>query len=176
MNTKQNILDLALGKYDCKKSIVICDIDGTLSDLSHRLHYVVNVAEDEFWHSDWIGFFSEISKDSVRENTVTILRELMNAGHPVVIVTARPAQYRQETEDWLAKIFNDDGLPAYTALLMRETGNTEEDAVIKERIYETYLSYYPIHCVIDDRPRVVKMWKELGLTVIDVGPGQTKDF
>lgn len=84
-------------------------------------------------------------------------------------MSARPEDHREATEVWLQNTFK--GYEAYVTLLMRRAGDTREDTLVKKDIYDTFLKGYPIHKVIDDRPSVIRMWRSLGLDVIDVGSG-----
>ena len=56
---------------------------------------------------------------------------------------------------------------------MRKEGDYRSDTIVKEEMYNQMLvdGYKPT-MVFDDRPSVLRMWRELGsLTVIDVGLG-----
>ena len=56
---------------------------------------------------------------------------------------------------------------------MRKTGDYRKDTVVKGEMYDQMLADgYEPSMVFDDRPSVIRMWRELGgLTVIDVGQG-----
>jgi len=147
--------------WEPKSRIVICDIDGTLADITHRLKYVKDCEKKE-----WKRFFAECGEDPVREDVYNILKGFQNDGHPVVLVSGRPEEYRWTTQLWLDK----NGIE-YDALLMRGIGDKRDDDVVKQEIYDKYLKHYPIECVIDDRPRVIRMWRKNNLVVVDVGSG-----
>ncbi len=75
---------------------------------------------------------------------------------------------RAETEAWLALHV---GVP-YEALFMRQLGDSRRDAVVKGEIFETEIrDRWRIVGVFDDRQHVVRMWRELGLTVFQVAEG-----
>lgn len=141
---------------------VLCDIDGTIADIKHRLQYARGETKD------WKKFFSLISEDTVRKDVQKILIDLYNEGNTIIFVSARPDTYRQQTLEWLEKHY----LSFAWTLIMRRGNDTREDSVIKKQILDTYFpDKTKIKCVIDDRPRVIKMWKDEGLEVIDVGDG-----
>ena len=144
---------------EISRSIVVCDIDGTIANIDHRLHHVQKEPKD------WKSFFSEMTNDTVREDVKDMLTKLEEDGHDIVFVSARPDTYRNETEDWLMKNLG------YNFVLMRRGGDKRPDTMVKEDIYNTYLKHYRIHCVIDDRPSVLRMWQAQGLNTIDVGKG-----
>lgn len=146
-------------------SVVICDIDGTIADLSHRKHFV-EVAEGE--KKDWKSFFASMGEDSVRRDVEKILIDYYNQGHTIVFVSGRPDTYKDLTLQWL----HNHNLSFAFTLIMRRADDKREDTEVKKQILETYFPEKSrIHAVIDDRPSVIRMWKEQGLTVLDVGNG-----
>ena len=152
-------------QYGLKKvegDVVVCDIDGTIADIKHRLHYVKGEKKD------WMGFFSEMDKDTVREEVYGHLQELEAQGKKIIFVTARPDDYKQVTEAWLRE---NVPLKSPFMMFMRRKGDTRDDTIVKEQIYNTYLKDMNVTLVIDDRPKVIRMWEELGLEVMDVGSG-----
>jgi len=154
------IQKMALQHLDYRKGdkVVICDLDGTLCDIEHRLQYAKGETKD------WGKFFSLISEDTLRQDVKD--KFLPVSGHDLILVSARPEDYRGATEDWLEK----NGI-YYSLLIMRESNDKRDDTEVKKQIYDKYLKNLDIVRVIDDRPKVVRMWRELGLTVEDVGKG-----
>lgn len=145
-----------------KQGFVLCDLDGTLCDIQHRL---VELSGPE---KHWKPFFDGIPGDSVREETLSHLHHAVQEGHKVFFVSARPEDYRDLTEKWLED--QDLGFE-YEGLIMRKSGDHRDDVVVKKEILDKYFAGYPIEFVIDDRPRVIQMWRDEGLHVIDVGNG-----
>jgi hypothetical protein len=146
-----------------KKGIIICDIDGTLADVTHRRHYVQGDKKD------WKSFFAEIDKDILRADVADQVMKYEGEGYEIFLVSGRSEDYREVTEAWLERQFK--GYRFYKALFMRGSNDGREDTEIKKKIYEDYFKKYNVHEVIDDRPRVIKMWLEQGLNVRDVGDG-----
>lgn len=146
-------------------SVVLCDIDGTIADTTHRLHYV-NPPEGE--KKDWKGFFSEMVNDIVRLDVQKILVDLYNQGFTIIFLSARPDSYKDVTLKWLA----DKNLSFAYTLIMRQSHDKRPDTEVKADMLNLH---FPdkgvIHTIIDDRPSVIRMWKEMGLNVIDVGAG-----
>jgi hypothetical protein len=57
-------------------------------------------------------------------------------------------------------------------LFMRKTGDIRSDDIVKREIYETHIKpEWNVVCVLDDRQRVVDMWREIGLTCLQVDYG-----
>lgn len=160
------IIGMALqnGLYpEPEKGFVLCDLDGTLADIRHRLKYVQSEPKD------WKSFFAHISEDIPRLEIIDLVKRYSEDGFDVFVVSARPDNYRKETEEWLEA--NIQGKP-YKAVLMRKAGDRRPDTETKADILSTYFKdLSKIHVIIDDRPSVIRMWKEKGLNVMDVGSG-----
>ncbi len=159
---------MASGLYPTpNEGIVICDLDGTLCNIDHRLHYVQNLAEGQ--KKDWKGFFSEIPNDSVNTAVLDMVMDYEGKGFEIFFVSGRSEDHRYETEKWLDKTFK--GYQAYKALFMRRADDRREDTEVKAQIFDRNFKNFHIEAVIDDRPSVIRMWREKGLNVIDVGKG-----
>ena len=147
-----------------QKGFVLCDLDGTLADTTHRQHFV----EQE--PKDWDGFFRAMGDDPVRVDVLQQIVELWGAGHPLVFVSGRPETYRGATERWLQTV-----TPwVVPFVFMRRAGDHRPDTVVKAEMLRTY---WPdtswIHCVLDDRPSVIReVWQAAGIQVIDCGNGR----
>lgn len=143
-----------------KEKIVICDIDGTIANIDHRLHFVKNDPKD------WKSFFIQMVNDTPREDMREILIEHQKQGRTIIFVSGRPDTHREFTQNWLSK----HGFDGWT-LIMRKGGDTRVDTIVKAEIYDRYFADKEVVQVIDDRPSVIRMWKEKGLNVLDVGKG-----
>lgn len=165
------IMQFALenGLMDEDIHYVLCDLDGTICDLEHRRHYVTQSPKD------WKKFFAELPKDTLRKEVYDQVEETLAkeraSGKRVflMLVSARPENYRDITEEWLKKWGVDD----YAALIMRRAGDSREDSIVKREIlHKCFKDKSKIIKVFDDRPRVIRMWREEGLEVEDVGTGE----
>ena len=147
--------------------MLICfDIDGTLADVSHRVHY---------WRQkpkNWNMFKSEMVNDAPIEQIVTIARMMYKAGHTVILCTGRSEDTRDLTEQWL---FKHD--VKFAKLYMRAEKDYRSDDIVKKELLDQIVVDFgkKPDIVFDDRPRVVKMWRENGVFVADVYQG-TEDF
>lgn len=147
-----------------EKGYVICDIDGTLADIRHRLHFV-KVPEGE--KKDWKGFFDAMVDDTPRYDVMGILTGYLNNGYKVVFMSGRPDNYKQQTVQFI-----ENTIPEYVTLIMRNAGDKRPDTEVKKDLLDRYFPDKSIvKAVIDDRPSVIRMWQENGLEVIDVGNG-----
>lgn len=148
------------------QEVVVCDLDGTLCDVEHRRHLVRGEGK-----KDWDSFFSLIPSDTLIESTLNMLNREYHEGKKIILVSARPEKYRDSTEAWLQRYLSWNNFK-YETLIMREDGDTRPDTMVKSDIFNKYLKHLNIIRVYDDRPSVIRMWRELGLEVIDVGNGE----
>lgn len=133
---------------------VIFDIDGTLADNSNRQAILQKNKHD------WKTFFEEMGSDTPNTNIVEIYNVLKTSNqYKMLIVTARPENYRLLTEQWL--IWNNI---EFDALYMRLAKDTRPDSVVKQLILEEIIKDFDIRFVFDDRSSVVKMWRDAGIT------------
>lgn len=160
------ILDMALryGKHNHLGDIYIFDIDGTLADASHRIHYLQEKPKN------WTAFFEAAKDDPVKWDIARLFRLVSEAGYTVLCVSGRPERegtldVRAQTRAWLAKY----NLNPY-ALLMRRAHDRRDDDTVKEEIYlEKIKNNANVLGVFDDRLRVCRVWHKLGLTIFRVG-------
>lgn len=150
-----------------EKEIAIFDMDGTLSDISKRRHYVRNTEDNQpDWKPNWNKFFNEVANDSLRENVYSRVLEHANLGHEIVICSGRPERTRKDTEAWLSKY----NIP-YARLIMRQDGDNQDDVTLKQGFLDKFLDKSKVVYIADDRPKVVRMWKSNKLNVEDFGDG-----
>ena len=147
-------------------SVFIFDLDGTLANIDHRLHFLEK--------NDWRGFFKACIYDEPVESVIQILRDLVMAGHEVQIWSGRSAEVVQETYDWLDRhIGSFPGktfLPNELLKHMRKEGDYTKDFIIKEEWLNAFhqeRGHMPT-MIFDDRPSVVDMWRKNGVTCAQV--------
>ena len=145
------------------KHTIICDIDGTVSDPSHRLHHIRGPRR-----KDWPAFFAACRDDANHDDIHEILQGLLGPDRHVVYVTGRPEAQRTATLGWLARHRYPKG-----SLHMRADRDFRSDDVVKEEILDRDLKLLPqdVLCVLDDRDRVVGMWRRRGFRVLQVANG-----
>lgn len=142
---------------------ILVDVDGTLADCTHREHYVTSEGK-----KDWQSFFNLTPFDPLRNEVVELI-ENKYPGIPRIVVTAREECWRPHTEKWI----REKGFE-FENILMRKTGDKRADAIVKQEILDTYCDANNVVAVIDDRPRVIEMWKANGLHVENVGEDRWK--
>jgi beta-phosphoglucomutase-like phosphatase (HAD superfamily) len=140
----------------------IFDMDGTLCNSDHRMHYLANGKRD------WAGWFKDIHLDPPHLDVVQFYHYAVEKNIPVFICTGRDDSSRPASQKWL----DDHGVTEIEALYMRHTGDTRDDSIAKKEMLEQIraLGYNPV-LAFDDRDRVVKMWRENGVRCFQVAPG-----
>lgn len=131
---------------------VICDIDGTLALSNGRGPF------------EW----DRVGEDLPNEPVIEMVTALVCEGYAVILVSGRSNQCRDQTREWL-----NEHVP-FTwdcPLYMRPDGDYRPDTELKRDIYGRYVAGLDVLCVFDDRDQVVKMWRELGLTCLQVADG-----
>jgi len=140
---------------------VISDLDGTLADIEHRLHWI---HRDE---PDWTRFFLACGDDLPIENTITVLRALHAEGYEVVIASGRGDVARQQTIAWLEL----HDVPHDRLILRRIDDRRHDDEVKAEMVREHELHPEDTLVVLEDRASVVAVWRRLGFHVFQVAEG-----
>ena len=142
------------------EEIVIFDIDGTLADVSERVHHLNKKPKD------WDAFFQGIPQDKAIHSMVRLCNILHESGLRILLCSGRSEQYRPETVEWLAR----QGVK-YHELLLRRDKDKRNDAVVKREML-TGLDRDKILFVVEDRKGVVEMWRSEGLVCLQCAPGE----
>jgi len=83
-----------------------------------------------------------------------------------IIVSGRTKSCMEKTKDWL-EVYTD--VPRDAEVYMREEGDNRKDIVVKREIYEKYLKdRFNVAYILDDRPVVCRMWRDLGIPVLQL--------
>lgn len=134
---------------DEKEDCIIADLDGTVCLHDGRNPYDL----------------TRVSEDIPNYPLVQFLKELICNKH-IIFLSGREKtnQCRQDTINWLTENICSPDFGYKWELLMRDKNNFEPDEVIKERIFHKEIEpKYNVIAVFDDRDKVVKMWRSLGL-------------
>lgn len=130
--------------------VVLCDIDGTIALRRGRSPYDQSkVLEDAF------------------DPRMNFLLLSLSEKFQIIFLSGRQdtKQCREDTEKWLK---DNLGLSEVT-LIMRSEGDFRPDDVVKKELYQKYIKdRYNVVCVFDDRDKVVRMWRNLGLLCCQV--------
>lgn len=136
--------------------IVLFDVDGTLSNVGHRVHHV----EDGKAH--WEDFFAGAINDPPNLWCVELLRAMRARGYEIHVVTARPAKLLFDTKEWLDR--NVGG--KFELHMVRDYDDQSDDFLAKGNWLRQFPGRARVLFVVDDRKKVVDMWRLEGLTCL----------
>ncbi|WP_406307162.1 AAA family ATPase [Streptomyces sp. NBC_00885] len=140
------VADLAL------PSAVMCDIDGTLAIRGDRFPY-------DFTRCD-----EDLLNVSVRGALCSFRRADSDV---IVLLSGRGEEHRERTEAWLRR----HEVP-YDELWMRAVGDGRRDDVVKAELFDRHVRHrFAVRVSLDDRDRVVAVWRRMGLPTWQVNYG-----
>lgn len=144
---------------------IIFDLDGTLALIDERRA----LATFPDGKMNWKAFFNPVNIGLDKPNwpVINTFKALQLAGFTVGIFSGRDDISREVTIDWLATY----GIkPAF--LKMRKNGSfTPDDKLKKLWLDDLIKDGHNIMCVFDDRDKVVKMWRDNGVSCFQVEYG-----
>lgn len=139
-----------------KSDAYIVDIDGTLADCEG-----VRSPYDE----------SKVGEDRIHADVARVVGHLAHDNF-IILVSGRHESCRRATEDWLL-----DNHVQYDELFMRADGDGRPDDLVKHEIFHNHIGHiWNVLGVFDDRARVLRMWRKIGLTTFAVGDTDNNNF
>lgn len=144
---------LYVPRFSAIKAILV-DLDGTLAKHVARSPYD----------------YSRVKTDEVHPHIRTLVNGYYNSGYSVFGFSGRPDinDVRKDTEEWL----NENGI-LFDKLYMRPADQlTVNDADVKQFLFDKYIrDNYDVEVMLDDRNRVVRRMRKLGVNVLQVADG-----
>ncbi len=126
---------------------IICDIDGTLALMNGR-----NPFDESKYHTDKINI-----------PVYNILQDYYQMSK-IILVSGRMDTGREETVAWLEA----NKVP-FDKLIMRKAKDFRGDDIVKKELYEEHIKdKFFVDFVLDDRDKVIEMWRSLGLLTLQV--------
>ena len=165
------------------KNTVIFDLDGTLANIDSRR----DISMKPNGKLDWDIFAAPNSILALDEPNAPVIKmaQMFKAdGFKIVIFSGRNDRGFDATVQWL----NDFKVP-FDLLVMRPDkfkdkswpiadGNPATpdmrfmpDEILKKKMLDAFVDIDDVFLVVDDRDKVVKMWRDLGLNTFQVAPG-----
>lgn len=142
---------------------VIFDIDGTVSDPTHRLPLIKHLPipdRDETARA-WDAFHAAGVKDPPHDHMLQLLTLFSLFRYRIVFCTGRPDNHREATKTWLAYHVKSP----HDALFMRKHGDWRPDHEVKAdmlRLIRDGLKLNPV-MAFDDREAVARMFQDQGI-------------
>ena len=165
------------------KKTVIFDLDGTLANIDVRRDMSLKHNGKLDW--DIFADHSSILNWDTPNLPVIKMAQLFKAdGFKIVIFSGRNDRGFDATVLWLK-----NNLVPFDLLVMRPdkfkdkswpiaNGNPATpdmrfmpDQILKKVMLDTFVDINDVFLVVDDRDKVVKMWRDLGLNTFQVAPG-----
>ncbi|WP_261994005.1 AAA family ATPase [Streptomyces sp. t39] len=133
-------------------SAVMCDIDGTLALRGDRGPFD----------------FSRCDEDVLNISVRQALSSFRRADDDVIVLlSGRSEDHRDMTEAWLRR----HEVP-YDELWMRASGDGRRDDVVKAELFDRHVRHrFAVRVSLDDRDRVVAVWRRMGLPTWQVNYG-----
>jgi uncharacterized HAD superfamily protein len=128
---------------------IIVDIDGTLAHKGDRSPFD----------------YSKVSNDKIDKPVQELVQRLV-CYYYIIVMSGRENICQEDTEKWLNKY----EIP-YNMLMMRAENDHRDDIIVKKEMYESIKGIHEVLFVLDDRDKVVKMWRDLGLKCLQVEEG-----
>lgn len=136
---------------------IICDLDGTLALIGDRSPYDASKCEGDAVNVPILKILGKFSQDPE---------------YSILFMSGRESKFQNQTSVWLQSRLGECGFQKFNALMMRETGDSRKDSIVKSELYERHVKgKYNVEFVLDDRDQVVQMWRSIGLTCLQVAPG-----
>jgi len=136
---------------------IICDLDGTLALIGDRSPYDSGKCEGDAVNVPILKILGKFSQDPE---------------YTIIFMSGRESQFKNQTVAWLTARLGECGFVRFNYLMMRETGDNRKDSIVKKELYEQNVKgVYNVEFILDDRDQVVNMWRSLGLTCLQVAPG-----
>lgn len=150
------------------KTIIICDIDGTLCTDEHRNHILQEGRTSEHWGR----YFDLCHLDPPVHAVIEVLRAFANrydgTGYPykIHLMTARVDTVKRKTLDWL-----EEHKVPYDSVTFRPADSRVQDNVLKTKWADELGGPDRVLFVLEDRQRVVDAWRAAGYTCFQVARG-----
>jgi predicted kinase len=131
---------------------ILCDLDGTLALHVGRSPY------------DTARCLEDRVNEPVRD-VLTLFHH--SKGYQIVYLSGRDDTFMDLTLTWLAGNMCPTG-----PIFMRAANDRRSDGIVKYELFDAHVrNHYDVKFVLDDRDRVVKVWRELGLPTFQVNDG-----
>tara|TARA_Y100000004_G_scaffold66100_1_gene74164 strand:+ start:372 stop:902 length:531 start_codon:yes stop_codon:yes gene_type:complete len=174
MNNEEKIMN---------RNTVIFDLDGTLANIDVRR----DKSTKPNGKLDWDIFAAPSSIrdwDEPNHPVIKLAQMFHNDGFRIVIFSGRNDRGFHATKEWLKlhnvpfdllvlrpDKFKDESWPIANGNPATFDMRFMPDEILKKRMLDTFVDINDVFLVVDDRDKVVKMWRDLGLNTFQVAPG-----
>lgn len=143
------------------KNVAVFDIDGTLANCEHRVHFA------RIKPKNYKAFEAGIPHDTLYDDMHDLLKMFSLSGYKIIICTGREEKLRKSTEEWLAKHHIH-----FDQMYMCETNDHRGDQFVKvELLHQIIKDHGFPRFWVDDRQRVVDAIRAEGVRVLQCQAG-----
>lgn len=147
---------------------IICDLDGTLYNAKIRQDKFLRAGEKK----DFDSFHKAAKDDQPHFWCVQLIQAMRNHGFHIIFTSGRDDTFRNETVEWLKQHLNWKWRTNDYELIMRPAGDYTADDDMKLNWFKRLIEpKYEVLFAIDDRRRVVDMWRGEGVTCLHCDEG-----
>lgn len=133
-----------------KPSAIIVDIDGTVAEVNGRSPYD----------------YTLVSTDKPKQWVIDLVKGAWENGEEIIFMSGRDTMCRLDTLKWINKYV---GATIGYSLFMRAEGDQRLDAIVKLELFNEHIrNNYNVRYCVDDRAQVIRMYRSIGLNVLDV--------
>lgn len=147
---------------------ILVDLDGTMALMNGRGPFEWDRVGEDLPNQPVVGLVALIDDHARRS------MDYYSEGPTpeIIFMSGRDEVCRCETAAWLERLgFRVDQFNG-AKLFMRPEGDMRADRVVKLELFDEFIRHnYDVQFVLDDRDQVVDMWRSLGLTCLQVAPG-----
>jgi hypothetical protein len=152
------------------KQLFIFDLDGTLALIEHRRHFIAPTNKK----LDWTRFYAACDQDLPNVPVINVLSALLANGADVYVWSGRSDEVLEKTIAWLIQHtpLNIEQLRV-PQFRMRPAKNSQPDNDLKRQWLQELnpADRQRLQGVFDDRDKVVRMWREQGVSCFQVAQG-----
>ena len=165
------------------KKTVIFDLDGTLANIDVRRDKSLKPNGKLDWEI-FAAPSSIMDWDTPNEPVIKMAQMFKADGFKIVIFSGRNDRGFVATNHWLTRhdvphdllVLRPDKFKANSWPIADGNQATPDmrfmpDEILKKAMLDTFVDIDDVFLVVDDRDKVVKMWRDLGLNTFQVAPG-----
>lgn len=139
---------------------VVFDLDGTLADVSHRVHFLTRDKPD------WDAFYGACGGDAPIDHAISVFLALRRSQrHDIEIWTGRRESVRSKTMTWIRRQVAPDF--DHARLRMRQDGDFRHDVEVKGE----WLQHGVPDLIFEDRNSMVEFWRSRDIPCFQVALG-----
>ena len=165
------------------KNTVIFDLDGTLANIEVRRDKSLKPNGKLDWEI-FAAPSSIMDWDTPNEPVIKMAQMFKADGFKIIIFSGRNDRGFVATNHWLTRydvphdllVLRPDKFKANSWPIANGNQATPDmrfmpDEILKKAMLDTFVDINDVFLVVDDRDKVVKMWRDLGLNTFQVAPG-----